>query len=59
MDFMDFTGKVALVGARIVTMADDAGGVIESGVVVINGNRIEAVGDAESRDRRLDDRHRR
>ena len=38
------TGKVALVGARIVTMADDAGGVIESGTVLIDGNRIESVG---------------
>lgn len=38
------TGMVALVGARIVTMADADGGVIEDGVVVVNGNRIMAVG---------------
>lgn len=38
-------GKVALTGARVVTMADDAGGVIDNGVVVIEGNRISAVGD--------------
>ena len=37
-------GAVALVGARIVTMADDQGGVIEDGVIVIEGNRIRAVG---------------
>ncbi|MCH9695342.1 MAG: amidohydrolase family protein [Gammaproteobacteria bacterium] len=37
---------VALTGARIVTMADDAGGVIEDGVIVIDGNRIRAVGAA-------------
>lgn len=35
---------VALTGARIVTMADDDGGVIENGVIVIDGNRISAVG---------------
>ncbi|MBC7987641.1 MAG: PD40 domain-containing protein, partial [Sphingomonadaceae bacterium] len=38
------TGRVALVGARIVTMASDDGGIIENGVVVVNGNRIEMVG---------------
>ncbi len=37
-------GIVALVGARIVTMADANGGVIEDGVVIIDGNRIRAVG---------------
>lgn len=37
-------GQLALVGARIVTMADEAGGVIEDGVVLIDGNRIRAVG---------------
>jgi imidazolonepropionase-like amidohydrolase len=35
---------VALTGARVVTMAADDGGVIEDGVVVIEGNRISAVG---------------
>ena len=33
-------GQVALVGARIVTMADEAGGIIDDGVVLIDGNRI-------------------
>jgi imidazolonepropionase-like amidohydrolase len=37
---------VALTGARIVTMADEQGGVIEDGVVVVDGNRISAVGSA-------------
>ncbi len=37
-------GVTALVGARIITMADAAGGVIEDGVIVIDGNRIRAVG---------------
>lgn len=37
-------GITALVGARIVTMAGSDGGVIEDGVVVIDGNRIRAVG---------------
>ena len=35
---------VALVGARIVTMSDDNGGIIEDGVLVTDGNRIAAVG---------------
>jgi len=39
---------VALTGARLVTMADDAGGVIDNGVIVIKGNRILAVGDANT-----------
>jgi imidazolonepropionase-like amidohydrolase/Tol biopolymer transport system component len=37
-------GVVALVGAKVVTMADDAGGVIEDGVVIVEGNRIRSVG---------------
>ena len=41
------TGIVALTGARIVTMSDDDGGVIENGVVVVEGNRIIAVGSVE------------
>ena len=41
-------GIVVLQGARIVTMrdADDTREIIEDGVVVVNGNRIEAVGKA-------------
>jgi imidazolonepropionase-like amidohydrolase/Tol biopolymer transport system component len=39
-------GVVALTGARIVTMSNDDGGVIENGVVVVDGNRISAVGAA-------------
>lgn len=35
---------LALSGARIITMADDAGGVIENGVIVIEKNRIIAIG---------------
>jgi imidazolonepropionase-like amidohydrolase/Tol biopolymer transport system component len=38
------TGLVALVGARIVTMANEAGGIIDDGVILIDGNRIRAVG---------------
>jgi len=38
------TGTVALTGARIVTMADKAGGIIDDGVIVIRGDRIVAVG---------------
>jgi imidazolonepropionase-like amidohydrolase/Tol biopolymer transport system component len=37
-------GRVALVGARIVTMADEAGGIVDDGVILIEGNRIRAVG---------------
>lgn len=37
-------GVIALTGAKIVTMADDAGGVIENGTIVIRENRIAAVG---------------
>jgi len=38
------SGTVALTGARIVTMAGDNGGIIDDGVIVIQGNRIAAVG---------------
>ena len=37
-------GRVALVGARIVTMANASGGIIDDGVILIDGNRIRAVG---------------
>ncbi len=39
---------VALSGARIVTMSDEDGGVIEDGVIVVNRNRIEAIGERAS-----------
>lgn len=42
------TGVTVLTGARIITMADAAGGVIENGAIVITGNRITAVGPAAS-----------
>ncbi|HEV7693723.1 MAG TPA: hypothetical protein VGO52_23005, partial [Hyphomonadaceae bacterium] len=38
------TGSVVLTGARIVTMSNDAGGIIEDGVIVVTGNRIAAIG---------------
>ncbi|MGZ3376942.1 MAG: amidohydrolase family protein, partial [Phenylobacterium sp.] len=38
------TGVVALVGARIVTMAAKDGGIIDDGVIVVRGDRIVAVG---------------
>ncbi len=40
------TGTVALTGARIVTMANKAGGIIDDGVIVITGDRITAIGKA-------------
>ncbi|WP_341713449.1 amidohydrolase family protein [Erythrobacter sp.] len=39
-------GTVVLSGARILTMADDGAGAIENGVIVIEGDRIAAVGPA-------------
>ncbi|MDM7954847.1 amidohydrolase family protein [Blastomonas sp.] len=38
------SGTVAFTNARIVTMADDAGGIVERGTVVVRDNRIVAVG---------------
>ncbi|MGX7953663.1 amidohydrolase family protein [Tsuneonella sp. HG249] len=37
-------GSVALVGARVLTMAGEEAGAIDDGVVVIEGDRIAAVG---------------
>ncbi|HEY9234925.1 MULTISPECIES: amidohydrolase family protein [Phenylobacterium] len=39
-------GRIAFTGARIVTMKGDE--VVENGTVVVNGNRIEAVGPSAS-----------
>ncbi|PEQ13012.1 amidohydrolase [Novosphingobium sp. PC22D] len=41
-------GTVALTGAKILTMADKSGGVIENGTIVIEGDRIAAVGPADA-----------
>ncbi len=41
-------GVIALTGARILTMAAPDGGVIENGVLVVQGDRILAVGSADS-----------
>jgi len=38
------SGTVAFTNARIVTMADDKGGIIERGTVLVRDNRIVAVG---------------
>jgi len=37
-------GQVALIGAKVITMSNDAGGIIEDGVILVEGNRIRAVG---------------
>lgn len=41
---------VALTGARIVTMADEDGGIIENGTIIVERNRIVAVGAADEID---------
>ena len=38
---------VALTNARIITMTDDDGGVIENGTILIEGDRIAAIGDSD------------
>lgn len=38
------SGVVAFTGARLITMADKAGGIIEDGVVLVENDRIKAVG---------------
>ncbi|QZD92044.1 amidohydrolase family protein [Qipengyuania xiapuensis] len=42
------SGTVAITGARIHTMADEGAGTIENGVIVIEGDRIAAIGPASS-----------
>jgi imidazolonepropionase-like amidohydrolase/Tol biopolymer transport system component len=42
------TATIALVGARIVTMATNDGGIIDKGVILIRGDRIVAVGPSAS-----------
>ncbi len=42
------TARIALTGARIVTMRDDAGGIIENGTILIDGNRIAEIGPSAS-----------
>ncbi|MEO0576146.1 MAG: amidohydrolase [Pseudomonadota bacterium] len=41
---------VALVGARVITMADAEGGIVDDAVVVVDGNRISAVGSRDDTD---------
>jgi len=38
-------GKIALTNARIVTMSDKDGGVIENGTILIDGDRISSIGE--------------
>jgi hypothetical protein len=38
------TGTLVLTGARLVTMADVKGGIIDDGIIVVRGDRIAAVG---------------
>ncbi len=37
-------GLVALTGGKVITMADEAGGIIEDSVILVQDNRIRAVG---------------
>ena len=37
-------GVIALTNAKIITMSDDNGGVIEKGTILIQGDRIKAIG---------------
>ena len=39
------SGIIALTNARIITMSDKDGGVIENGTILIDGDRISAIGD--------------
>ena len=42
------TGTVALIGAKLVTMANAEGGLVEDGTIVITGDRIVAIGSKAS-----------
>lgn len=42
------TGRVVLTGARIVTMRGQDGGVIENGTILVEGDRIVAIGPSAS-----------
>ncbi|PHR93177.1 MAG: amidohydrolase [Robiginitomaculum sp.] len=41
-------GMIAITGARIVSMSDANGGVIENGVILIENNKIKAIGAADT-----------
>ncbi|MFK8051459.1 MAG: amidohydrolase family protein [Woeseiaceae bacterium] len=41
-------GMVALAGAKLITMSGVDGGIVEDGVILIDGNRIQAVGSRDS-----------
>lgn len=41
------SGVIAITGARIITMLDKDGGVIEDGTILISDNRIKAVGSVD------------
>lgn len=41
------SGVIAITGARIITMSDKDGGVIEDGIILISDNRIKDVGTAD------------
>lgn len=38
------SGGVALINAKIITMSDDEGGIIENGTIIIEGDRIKSIG---------------
>ncbi|TMM47342.1 amidohydrolase family protein [Qipengyuania marisflavi] len=43
-----YAGTTALTGARVLTMAGDGAGAIDNGVILIRGDRIAAIGSADS-----------
>lgn len=42
------TATIALTGASIMTMSNDDGGIIDNGTVIISGDRIAAIGSADT-----------